>query len=1084
MKKEKIVKKTKVSFFSPKQKDNRFRFSPLVYMIMSLALSLPSSRGGNGYEEDDHRGTSMVSPVSLSSASRFSRKAMSSCSSPSTEGRRRLPSQLYYSVLSEVAVKEAPFTHLLMVRPWGRFRVQNTQSFWEKWEVDRQRGTSLTGLLETPQEVQPILVDIDLSTDVLPLSGQDHLYSRRMVTDLVECFQTAIREMWSGILTKPQECSCFLLEKPIRHVKTNGGKEMWKNGFHLHFPCLWADRPTQHALFCQVMMIWKEKKMDRYKDMPSIEQFLDLGVVQGHGSSWLLYGMAKSEEEHPYQVTAMLRENGEWLEGEDWPHFFDLLEYNIYDKQPDGSFVCIPLETKEDILVNLPRILSIHLGGREEYVLPGISMEGPASPLVGPSSLRQNQTLQESHARWEQVTSTTSSSRPHAPSGDPKGSMATTNGHRRHDDFSMDDVRLLMTMVSKDRASRYDDWMTVGWLLYNLFQSSEEGLQEWLLFSRQDVSKFNEAECRYQWSKMKLGGLTIGTLRYLARTDSPLQYKEFTRQRVKTSIEQAFRCQQATHYDIAVALYEHYSDEFVCASIRDRIWYRFHNHVWHRTEEGVTLRQKISTEIISLFEGLYKETVSQERFNDTDATDRYLQQQRKHIQQILRNLKSSSFKANVMREASDLFYDETFMNRLDEDPGLFAFSNGVFDLRKSIFRSGLPSDMLSVQSPVAYRDHFTEDSPAVRDVWDFFEKVFPDRSVRSYFLDHASELFFGRNFRKHFQVWTGDGDNGKSVTQKLFEHLLGKYSVKLPTSLITGKRTQSSGACPELARTGSGVRLAMLQEPDMKDVVNVGILKELSGNDSFFARGLYSQGREVNPMFKLVLICNEPPKLPNSDAATWNRIRVIPFEATFCRDAPTCPEEQLRTKMFPRDDHFDEKIPKMVEALAWVLLGIFRELYKKHADANGGYHPPTVNEPEKVLLATQLYRQKNDWFRYFADEFVVKEAGSSIHITDAFSFFKEWAIDSFGRQFHIPARMEFQNLLEKYLADKAKREGHVYLPTTSRSGSSSLEIPGYQIHRPDSYRSSSSSTSSTDRGDTKDSSSLGHSVEEEQIDFV
>ena len=73
-------------------------------------------------------------------------------------------------------------------------------------------------------------------------------------------------------------------------------------------------------------------------------------------------------------------------------------------------------------------------------------------------------------------------------------------------------------------------------------------------------------------------------------------------------------------------------------------------------------------------------------------------------------------------------------------------------------------------------------------------------------------------------------------------------------------------------------------------------MKELSGNDTFFARGLFKEGGEITPMFKLVLICNEPPQLHNSDKATWNRIRVIPFEATFCDDAPDTYEEQLRQK--------------------------------------------------------------------------------------------------------------------------------------------------------------------------------------------
>ena len=71
-------------------------------------------------------------------------------------------------------------------------------------------------------------------------------------------------------------------------------------------------------------------------------------------------------------------------------------------------------------------------------------------------------------------------------------------------------------------------------------------------------------------------------------------------------------------------------------------------------------------------------------------------------------------------------------------------------------------------------------------------------------------------------------------------------------------------------------------------------------------------------MFKLGLICNKLPQIPNADQATWNRIRIIPFESTFTDDAPTDPNEQLRKKIFPVDRDFeDKKLPGMLEAFAW-----------------------------------------------------------------------------------------------------------------------------------------------------------------------
>jgi phage/plasmid-associated DNA primase len=211
--------------------------------------------------------------------------------------------------------------------------------------------------------------------------------------------------------------------------------------------------------------------------------------------------------------------------------------------------------------------------------------------------------------------------------------------------------------------------------------------------------------------------------------------------------------------------------------------------------------------------------------------------------------------------------------------------------------------------------------------------------------------------------------------------MLGEYAVKLPTSLIVGKRTASSAASPELVRAGNGVRWAVLQEPDKKDVINVGLLKELSGNDSFFARGLFKEGGEIEPMFKLVVICNDPPSMPYSDKAAWNRIRVIPFESTFCDNPPNTWEEQLREKKFPKDPFFAEKIPDMIQAFAWLLLNHRKNGIRRI-------------EPDKVTLATNSYRIKNDIYRQFIEECTVEDSNSLISLSEVYGFFKEWFKDS------------------------------------------------------------------------------------------
>ena len=54
-----------------------------------------------------------------------------------------------------------------------------------------------------------------------------------------------------------------------------------------------------------------------------------------------------------------------------------------------------------------------------------------------------------------------------------------------------------------------------------------------------------------------------------------------------------------------------------------------------------------------------------------------------------------------------------------------------------------------------------------------------------------------------------------------------------------------------------GVRFCVLQEPEGNDKLNVGFMKELTGGDRLYARGLFQEGSNIQVMAKFVLTCNK-----------------------------------------------------------------------------------------------------------------------------------------------------------------------------------------------------------------------------------
>lgn len=858
-------------------------------------------------------------------------------------------------------------THTSMIDPRGKFSITGVDqdTFMDMYCTESSQADGVFGITEltSMNTVLPVLVDADIKKEVKRGDPCTPLHNPEFVLKLVHTYQHVLREIVADELTEDDLLCVVLQKEPYMDEKPN--KIYLKHGFHLHFPKLFIDRTKQETeLIPRVKLEWK-KNVSQNEFNLNIDKVIDASYCRG---PWLLYRGRKSEDKEPYLISFVV--DGDGVSHDDWRYHL----MNVHVEKSDKSNIEL---TWDNIDYHLPRILSISSVGKECYIR---DIREDLFPIHSNMMQRQNDIHQQLNNN--RVT------------------MLGQGHHRNEDEAEM--VDKLLEILADFRAEERNEWMNVGWCLFNIFHGSDEGLEKWIRFSQRSPDNFNYDVCRYEWSKMTKRDMTIASLKFMARTDNHHKYNDIMKSFMKPFLESSMKL-KGSHNDLAKALKEKHEDKYACASIKDRLWYEYSNHGWNRIDEGITLRMRISDELVHAFQEILTDLCN--RYSKAEEDEQAMFKKKvDNCMKIIGSLKCTNFKTNVMRECMEVFYKSTFLQELDTNPFLFTFTNGVYDLKTHHFRDGRPSDMNSIRAPIRYRDDLHADHPEVARVRVFFEQIFPDKTVRDYFLNVSCQVFVGGNHSKIFQVWTGEGDNGKSVMQSLFEKMLGPFSIKLPTSLIIGKRTQSSAACPELVRAGNGVRFAMLQEPDQKDTINVGILKELSGNDSFFARGLYKEGSEITPMFKLVLICNEPPKLPHNDKATWNRVRVIPFESVFSDNAPEDPDEQVRQKVFPKDPQFGNKVSSMAEAFAWLLLD--------HLKRN----PRVGVEPEKVKLATENYRRKNDVYRQFVEDIIELEKGAvGVTVQQLYNQFKEWFRD--GCNSALPPRDDFREYMTKIIGE-------------------------------------------------------------------
>jgi P4 family phage/plasmid primase-like protien len=855
---------------------------------------------------------------------------------------------------------ENKLTHVSLFNPRGKYYIEKKNDFWKYYySSDNAKGIAELSSYTTHL---PILIDYDITLEknnqIHFLEEMRQFYNLEQVKNIIRIYQKVLKDILKNV--KDEHLICILLEKKAYEKKRNN-QDVYKNGFHLHFPFIFLNKiHHENDLLPRVKLELKKLNIEELPNSMNFEECLDKCYIK---NPWLLYGGQKESHLDPYLVTSAF--DADTKELENWKNVFE--SYILYDDSNNQ----IPIEL-ENIDYYLPQIFSIHLNNRYEYIY-NIKDD---LPLLSHNKVNSIVKIQKMHYEEEIKNET-------------------------------DLIENLLDCLTNERSNDHNEWMHIGWILYNIYNGSQKGFDLWCRFSKRS-SKYDEQVCIYEWSRMIKKNLTIGSLKFLAKKDNPQEFYKIMQKSADIYYEKNIKLEGA-HADLALILFQKYEQEFVCGSIQYKQWFRYENHIWTKDEVGVSLSKKISDELVDDYEEIAKQAFSKLKQCSSDEECEAGKKKIKIICKLIKNLKSAPYKSHIMTESMALFYKRDFLSSLDTDPYLIGFQNGIYDLHSHIFREGKPSDNISLKMPIQYKC-YDMNSTEILEIENYFQKIFPDKEVRDYFLDTSSEIFIGGNFNKIVQIWSGEGDNGKSITQSLFEQMLGPYNVKLPTSLITGKRSQSSAACPELVRAGNGVRLAMLQEPDQKDTINIGMLKELSGNDTFFARGLYKEGQEITPLFKLVVVCNEPPKLTYSDKAAWNRIKIIPFESTFTDDAPSTFEEQLQLKQFPKDTKFKDKIPHMIEPLAYFLLHRLK-------------NKPMVHKiPLKVMIATENYKQKNDVFKQYISEWIEFKEDKFCKFQEMFQSFRDWFRESFPDQ-SCPDRNEFLDYFVRIWGPMTNREG-------------------------------------------------------------
>ena len=795
-------------------------------------------------------------------------------------------------------------------------------------------------------------------------------YNDSILTKIIQNIFSNIETLYH--LSEEQKV-CWIMEKDNICDAPQQGYES-KDGIHLLFPYIIAEKRTYLKL--RELMLESDYHQffeEEEKEPPSntMDEIVDDAIYKG--GNWFIYGSGKPKEDMKYKLTGIKKVSADTLIN---------LPIDMYLEEPLEIMKNNSVINHDEMNVQYTEYLNNRL--KTKTLKTSSSMESVEAVEIHPAVLTATQ---------------------------------------KHD---LDIAKKLTMILSNERASNYTDWLDVGYCLHGI---SHDLLQTWIAFSKK-WSMYNDAsECNKQWEWFQRNNnkqITIASLHFWARQDDPDKYEEIKKESLENLVVLSIKGDKATgpHADVANVIFHYFKDRFVCANIKENLWYYFNEYIggrWEITEQGHRLRSRLSNEIVDLYAFYLNKYQEKARLEEEESEFRQIYDTRvANCGKVIVKLKDSSYKDKIMKECREYFYDNKFCEKLDDQKHLIGFENGIYDLNKSVFRGGLPSDYISLSTQLNLPVHKSMIPIGIEDILeivkevenydelneglnDFLEKVFPTDGVREYTLRFLSSCLSGEVREEKFYFWTGSGGNGKSKLVDLIELALGDYSRSMDVGYLTTKKGSSSSASPELESI-KHARFVWMSEPEKTDTIYVGKLKLMSGGDKMTTRGLYKETTQFKPQFKIILMCNELPKLGGNDGGIWRRIEVVEYISKFTDDPRPSPAN-------PHQYKADEQLTKKLEL--WNVLFVVKllEKYRK-------YNVEGTCPPKEVKDKTKAYRTSNDIIANWIDDDVV-ECDEFCSFDELYDAWERWC-DEEG--YHSKQRPEKKEVKESLLKHQEKTE--------------------------------------------------------------
>ena len=334
--------------------------------------------------------------------------------------------------------------------------------------------------------------------------------------------------------------------------------------------------------------------------------------------------------------------------------------------------------------------------------------------------------------------------------------------------------------------------------------------------------------------------------------------------------------------------------------------------------------------------------------------------------------------------------DNDFEDKLNVNPNMLAFQNGMVDLKTGQLRPGGIQWDDYLTDTIRY-DYVPANSQKSAELRGYLKQILNnDDTHLEYFLQILGFSFLGTPHLEkslYFMIdgtEGGKGDNGKTFYFDILDSLMPHYVYKSKGTLLEDGNAKVH---KQLVMT-KGKRLVWTDEFSRTKKMNAVLMKELADGKTIENEIMFGTSDKINIHFKMFVLSNFMIKIDSSESAVYNRYK----QASFCSN-------------FDRTGSLKKPIPEQLKFIADTTLGdriktdyrneVFGLIVEYAKKYNG-----SIAIPAKFLGDAKQAQLKNDEFGlWFEDccERSDKEKISIKAIEELSKFKRDFIIEGMSR---------------------------------------------------------------------------------------